>query len=602
MSKTLCRLISPPYVGKPVLEGEFTNNEIAKYNTEDFYNVYTLPNHPAEYLGGTVDGSLIDTFEWVFVDFDLKSGTYATKEEFLEALALFLTPTRVVDSGNGIHAYWKVQDLDAMSYLRLQRRLVRHLHTDPATCMIMQLMRLPNTLNTKDKNNLKLCETVFVSEEIYSCEELDKLLPAITRDDEEWCQSHYNRTYNKEETVKIDDTLPPKFGELIQSNEEIRSIWVGETNDRSKNDYRLGHLLFSYGFSKDEARSVLVNSAKALSRSPIHRVSYADNIVSKIWTYENTGSMEFLSESVEDILSRNNEEELKGRRFPCQPFFDGTEHGFRLGNVLGLVAGVGVGKTSIALNIFKGFVERNPDFIHMFVSLEQPGREIADRWRRMCGPNTANHKKVHLLSNYNQDGTYRNLSLTDIQDYILKFQKETNLKVGCVCVDHIGVLRQENRAGEYQGLRDICAQLKSFAIATETMFIIQSQTSRDKAGIGDLELFKDAAYGSQFFEMYIDFLMVAWQPLKRCYDTLECPRLTAYKFAKIRFKSKNDKIIEDQCYRLTFDQEVETFRPMTQMEETQFSYFASQALTRRNKDRKSDLVEYVSTMRLVDGT
>lgn len=597
---TIFRLIAPKWaleekkISTKTLEGVFSADDIAQHNKLG-YNIYYLPNHPSEYGGGTVSGAMIDTFNYCFVDFDLKSNTYPDKDSFLEALGVSgIRPTKIVDSGNGIHAYWKVSSLDAMSYLRFQRRLMRLFITDEAVGQIFQLMRYEGTINTKVKDSFKPCEIMWQSDAVYTPEELDKLLPPITMADENYCKQHYDKTYGINQEVSISDEMPPKFGKLLKSNDEVKELWTGHTTDRSKNDFRLGHLMYASGFTKEEAASVLVNSAKALQRAPIHRKSYATGIVDKIWTFEETEDSSALSNSVESILSRGDEEFLKGQRFACQKFFDGTQHGFRLTQVIGLCAGVGVGKTAIALNLFKGFVENNPDYIHMFISLEQPDREIAGRWKKMVGSNVNLHKKVHILSNYNDDGSYRNLSLAEIQEYIIKFQKDTGLKVGCVCLDHIGILRQEDKAGEYQGLRDICAQLKSFAVATQTLFVVQSQTSREKAGIGDLELFKDAAYGTQAFEGFLDFLLVAWQPLKRCYSNPACPRTTAYKFAKIRFKSKHDAITEDQCYRLIFDQDTETFRQITEDEEKSFSYFANVAISERKRDRKTDLTTYQS--------
>lgn len=594
------RLISPEWANlKPkVLEGEFTQAEIVEYNAAG-YNIYYLPNAPTQYeKGKPIDGSMIDQFNWVFVDCDLKDKTYASKEDFIATIGeIGIEPTTIVDSGNGIHVYWRVQNLDPMSYLRFQRRLMRLYDTDEAVGQLFQLMRTPNTLNTKDAVHQPTCVVLFESDTIYTAEELDQILPPITPSDEAYCKTHYDKTHGINQVdYNVSDEIPAKFGKLLAENGEVKDLFTGPTDDRSKNDFRLGHIMFANGFTREEAASVLVNTSKAMKRAPVHRVSYATNIIDKIWTYEATEDKESLnlSQSIEQILARGDDEYLKGRRFACQKYFDGTEHGFRLTQVIGLCAGVGVGKTAIALNLFKGFVEHNPDYVHMFISLEQPGREIAERWKKMVGNNTQLHRKVHVLSNYNDDGSYRNLSLAEIQEYILKFQKDSRLKVGCVCLDHIGVLKQEDKSGEYQGLRDICSQLKSFAVSTETLFIIQSQTNRDKAGIGDLELFKDAAYGTQHFESFLDFLLVAWQPLKRCYDNPACPRVTAYKFAKVRFKSKRDSIIEDQCYRLLFNQDTETLRPMTEGEELSFNFFANQALALRKKDRKTDLIEYKS--------
>ena len=54
--------------------------------------------------------------------------------------------------------------------------------------------------------------------------------------------------------------------------------------------------------------------------------------------------------SVKEILQRSGDT-VKGTPFRCHPRVDNTAHGFRLGQVIGLVAGSGVGKTAFALNI-----------------------------------------------------------------------------------------------------------------------------------------------------------------------------------------------------------------------------------------------------------
>ena len=157
-----------------VREGEFTDDQLRGLNSQG-YNCYYLPNYPKVYdPATTVDGTHIDTFTCVFVDMDLKSGEYQTKSDFLAAVGeTGLTPSRVVDSGNGTHVYWNVSDLDAQSYLRLQRRLCRLLKTDEAVSKIYQLMRVPGTWNTKVSEDFKLCETLADLPQVYTCEELE---------------------------------------------------------------------------------------------------------------------------------------------------------------------------------------------------------------------------------------------------------------------------------------------------------------------------------------------------------------------------------------------------------------------------------------------
>lgn len=580
-----------------VWEGEFTQERLEDLNAQG-YNIYFLPNYPSQYDGQTkVDGAQVDTFNFVFCDMDLKEGKWKSKEEFQTALMEkgTLKPTYIIDSGNGLHVYWQVTDLDAMSYLKLQRRIIRAFNTDEAVGQIYQLMRAPGTVNTKNKEDFKLCQYLLQTDNVYTCEEMDKLLPPLTQEDEEYCKQHYDRTHNPGVAITVSDKLPNKFATLLRNSEEVKDIWAGNVDDRSIADFRLGHIMFAAGFTKEEAMSVLINTAKALERAPVHRMRYAENIVEKIWTFENSDNKEELglSNTVKEILQKSGDT-LKGTRFPCWRYIDATETGFRLGHVIGLVGGSGAGKTAKALEMFRGFVENNPDYEHFFISLEQPKEEIADRWKTVCGENTQLHDKVHVLGNYDADGTYRHLSLEDIKKYLLKFQKVTGKKIGCVVIDHIGALKKSNKDGR-QSIEDICHAMKAFAVQTNTLLVMQSQAPREKAGIGDLELNKDAAYGTVYFESYCDYLITIWQPLKRCYDEKSCPTITAFKFCKIRHKKMGvDEICEDVCYRLFFDPQTAHLRELTQDEEKAFDFFNNKATNKRKRDRK-ELISYKST-------
>ena len=507
-----------------VKEGEFSDEQLKEFN-EQGYNIYFLPNMPTRYEGHHVTGADIDIFRFAFCDMDLKDGVYETKEVFIQHIhTAGLPPTYIVDSGNGVHVYWKISDLDAVNFLRIQRRLIDKFKTDEAVGQIYQLMRQPGTLNTKVKGNFKKCEMLWNEPNIYTCEQLDTFLPPLKHEDEEYCQTHFNKTYALPLDITIDDKVPPCFDILLKENREVKNIWAGNVDDRSVADYRLGHIMNAHGFTQAEALSVLVNSPKAMSRAPIHRLSYAQNIVEKIekWeTPENRNSLT-LSKSVKEILSKG-ENSIKGQRFACSELIDKTHHGFRLGQVIGLVAGSGVGKTAMALNMFRWFVQNNPDYDHFFIPLEQPANEIADRWRTMCGKATHLHEKVQVISNYDDDNGYRNLSFSEIREYLLKYKEVTGRQIGCVVIDHIGALKQTDKDGK-KGIEDICHQMKAFAIETNTLLVMQSQTSREKAGIGDLEIDKDAAYGTMYFEAYTDYLITIWQPLKRCYDDPVCPR------------------------------------------------------------------------------
>lgn len=595
------RLIAPDWavkegVSPKVLEGEFSQNTIDKHNSQG-YNIYFLPNYPKNYQGGTVDGTMIDTFEYVFVDCDIKEKIYSDKEAFLEKLAdVNIPPTRIVDSGNGIHAYWRVSNLDPMSYLRFQRRLMRLYKTDESLATLYQLMRVPFTMNTKVKNNFVICETLAEFNNSYTCEELDKLLPPIAIEDEKSCIEHFDKTFGlNQDKYEVAEEMPPKFGKLLRDNSEVKDLWSAPTDDRSKNDFRLGHIMYGNGFSKEEAASVLVNSAKALQRAPVHRRAYATGIVDKIWTFEITPETATLSPTVRDILMKGDDT-LKGTRFPCNRLIDDTVHGFRLGQVIGIVGGSGVGKTTLTLNTFLWFAEQNPDFQHFFVSLEQPAGEIASRIRTICQGNENLYDKIHIISNYAENGEYRHFSLDGIEEHLLKFEQDTGKKVGAVVIDHIGVLAKSDKHGESEGLIGICRRMKAVAVRVNMMLIMLSQAPREKAGVGDLELNKDAAFGTVFFESFLDYCICLWQPLKRVYQQ-GAPTIMAIKFAKIRHKKQGqDRIQEDICYQLYFDPQTELLRELTQEEEISARFYLGQAVTARKLDRKTDITSYQSRL------
>jgi len=578
-----------------VQEGEFSDKTLLELN-EQFYNIYYYPNYPRVYFEGEpVNGSHVDVFEWVFVDMDLKDGVYASKESFLERLKLFALPaSKIIDSGNGVHAYWRITDLDSTAFLRFQRRLARLFKTDLAVSKLAQLMRVSGFCNTKLEDSFSLCKEIAVEDVKYSCEQIDNALPIISLEDEKYCVEHFERTHTLDTPgVKVDTVLPLKFADLLKNNKEVAEIWSAKKIDRSKADFKLGNILWSNGFTKEEAISVLINTDKAASRSKAHRINYAKNIVDKVWAYEKGTLKLGLSKSVKEILLASGDN-LKGKRFACHKWIDDTAYGFRLGQVIGLIAGSGVGKTAVALNLFKGFVQSNPGCVHFFIPLEQTQNEIADRWKTLCGTNETLFDRVHVISNYDENGAFRNLSLEEIKQYLLWFQKTNNQPVGCVVIDHIGALKKKGKDGETQGLMDICHSMKAFAIETNTMLVMQSQAPREKAGIGDLELNKDAAYGTVYFESYCDYLITIWQPLKRCYAE-GAPTVTAFKFCKIRHKKQGiDVIQEDVAYRMYFDPLTGELRGLTQKQEQSFDFFNQQAINKRKEDRKTDVIPYQS--------
>jgi KaiC/GvpD/RAD55 family RecA-like ATPase len=571
-----------------IVEGDFTDLELKALNLRS-YNIHHLPNFPSQYNPDvTVSGEHIDTFDYVFVDMDLKDGIHDTKQSFLEILfSAGIDPTRVVDSGNGIHAYWRVVDLDPMSFLRLQRRLCRKFRTDEAVAKIFQLMRPPGFINTKHEHAPKPVELLFEEDRNYTCEELDRALPPISQNDEQYCHRTFDSTYNPNKVAAIIEDLPGRWYKFAQNKtSEPYRLFYGSVKDRSKADYRLAQLMRADGFSRDEALAVLANTAKASERAPTHRFNYANNIVDKIWDEAERNPIERMGFTVEELLVDADDDHFEGTPFRCNDLFDATECGFRLTHVLGLVGGAGSGKTATSLNYFYHFAKNNPDYVHVVFTLEQPAKEIAKRWRKLAGQNAILNKIVVVVDNYNKNGTFRNLSLDDCESYVRELQ-ETGVKIGCVMIDHIGILKKETKNGEREGLTEICQRMKAFAVNRNVLLIMQSQTSREKAKGGDVELDKDAAFGTTSFEWFVDWLVTIWQPLKRVYDEAPQMTITCFKYCKIRHKSPSDRILEDKVYALKFDPISGLLRRMNQTEKDAFDFYAARASAERNRDKNA---------------
>jgi len=576
------------------LTGLFTKEELFQKNNQG-YNCYYFLNIPSQYDNTDQDihSSDINVFDFLCVDMDLKEGIHESKESFVSLIHSFsLKPSAIIDSGNGIHVYWRVVDLDAMSYLRLQRRLIRKFRTDKAISKIYQLMRVPGTLNVKEKNNYKLCKSIENNDVSYTSEDFDKALPAISKEDENYCTNHYNMTYNQENTVtEVELEIPLKFQTLMNENTEAKRLFFGPVQDRSAANYRLGHLLKAKGFTKEEARAVLLNCDKAISRRGQHRFNYANNIVDKVWMYTEASNEEkpkvIMSESVRSLLSKSPEDVGYETRIYGHPMFDATAHGFRLGEVMGLIGGSGSGKSTLSLNFFKWFAERNPDYVHVFVTMEMPKMQLLKRWQKLAANNDVLHDMVYFLDQHDENGINRELTLNKIKDEILLLEKTIGKKVGCVVIDHIGCLSYEEGKTEYDKLMNACRLMKSFALETKSFLIMQSQSSREKAGpYGDVEIDKDAAYGTTKFENYCDYILTTWQPLSRV-QHLSGILVNAFKYCKIReLDTVKDKIKMNQVYAMAFDKETETLRKIRKDELSPISYWNNQAASERSRDRK----------------
>ena len=597
------RLIAPEWlrssIPEPhVLEGDFDQAFLEEKNSAG-WNAYFMPNYPSTPHpdGYFVNGRHIDTFQFVFVDCDMKDGVYKSKEEFLKVINEFeIAPSMIVDSGNGIHVYWQVYDLTREDYIMLQLQLIQKFKTDDSVWTVMQLMRVPETLNTKDQNNIKECKYLEVNDVAYRVEELAAVLPPITEENLKKAQVHLDKldgTYVQEKLTVNRDELPYKFTLLMDKSADIKALFenpLSVCKDRSSADYKLCNYLFELDYSKAEAYQVILNTNKALSRSD--RDQYAWNLVDKIYSTRPSFVVPNAAER-----NRNPNVVNLGGKVNGPVFLDDTLiNRWRKKQVLGLIGGSKAGKTSVSLKIIYDMATRNPDNddVYVFFSLEMTEGEILEKWNLLTGGDESLCKRLYIVSNEDEEGNPRHLGLQEVYWFSQDISKYTGKRIGALVIDHVGIISNmvditkfpnfDATSSKDSGHGDIrrmtlefmCSKFKELAKMLDCFLIIQSQTTKDKAGEGDIPLGIAAAYGVSQFEWYCDYVMSIWQPLKRVYSNTNL-RITAWWYCGIRNKHQDDTVKEYVPYILSYDLSTGDFRPVTEEEMLEFQTYLTQA-------------------------
>lgn len=603
--------------GPNILEGCFTPEYLKEKNLEG-YNIYFFPNHPSQNIYTEekkfLNGKDIDVFNCIFADMDLKDKIYETKEDFYIKLQEFpLPPSLVVTSGNGVHAYWNVQNLTRESYIYLQFGLINYFRTDESVWTILQLMRLPGSYNTKDPHNFK---EVIINQELssaitYDIQDIISFFPEPSKEQINKLQNHLNKLDGKSpvyllENINLEE-LPDSFLDLIYENSEVYNLFVNPTEfykDRSAADMKLVNILFNKGFAKMDALAVIANSQKGLSKGN-NRLDYAMTTVDK--AYVNRVKNKFLTVD-QKLKSQDTFKELEP---VCGPsLLDCLQYPWSKKQVLGLIAGPGIGKTTLTLFIFREMIKNNPnnDDIFIFFSLEMPESDIIKAWSCLIGNDVELNKRLYVIGNEDENDEPRNIGVQQIFEYANDIKLSTGRNIRAIAIDHIGILssviditKKYKFGGEEaiprhgSNLRTLtpqilCTQMKSLAKMLDTFLIVLTQTTKAK-GIGDVPIQKDGAYGVSQYENIMDYIITIWQPLMRVQDLTEL-RFLAWQYAKIRKKGSADLVKSLQHKILTYSMDTGDLRTPTYEEYAEFSRLLPEAEKAREALDKKKVNNY----------
>lgn len=557
----------------------FTPEFLREQNAKG-YNIYFFPNHPSTdvYKTGVkyLNGRNIDVFNFVFVDMDLKDGKYASKEEFLQVLLQFpLKPTLVVDSGNGVHAYWRVTDLNRASYVITSLALINHFKTDPSIWTVLQLMRVPQYFNTKrhgDYVEAKILEECSTGN-VYSIKDFPQTLYQLDEKIVVKAQNHINRLEGK---VEIDlgkdinaDELPDSFVQLMLENPEVARLFHDpkSVGDRSSADMKLANILFNKGLDVREALAVISNTQKALEKGA-HRRDYASLTVSKVYSDRPKHKFKTISEYMRDEAHKVLEAQIFG---PHYLDYGVLGEPWRRKELLGVIAGSGIGKTAFALNIIRDIIQNNPhnDDVYVFFSLEMSKGQVIKRWLKLVGENSKLADRLYVIDTQDEKGMPSPVGLQEMYEFMSEIKQVTGKHIGAFVVDHFhiisshinihkkpnfGIKSEQNTGyGDVQNLsfNGLATQLKSLVKIFDSFGIILTQTTKEK-GAGDLPIGRDGAYGVSQYEWIMDRILTIWQPLMRV-QHLSKTAFLAFQYAKMREKHPKDAIKEYDPKLLTYD-------------------------------------------------
>ena len=259
---------------------------------------------------------------------------------------------------------------------------------------------------------------------------------------------------------------------------------------------------------------------------------------------------------------------------------DCLERPWQRGDLTGVLAGTGVGKTSLVLYIFKHILLNNPDGVVVFVTLEMTASEIAEKWYKATEECPELADRLYIIENYDDDGKSRELTTSDINIELTNIKNVLGTKIHAFVLDHL----HEINVGNAVDLNPTCKELKNIAVELDSHGFILSQTTKGK-GIGDIPVPKDGCYGTSRYEWLMTNILTVFQPLRRVEK--ECDlAVMGWQYAKIRYKNKKDKCKEGMNYLMRFDFDTEDLLDLDVAEISTFKLYYDKVLELRQNEAK----------------
>jgi replicative DNA helicase len=239
------------------------------------------------------------------------------------------------------------------------------------------------------------------------------------------------------------------------------------------------------------------------------------------------------------------------------PAIDAVLEGVQPGELLGIMARPGIGKTLVLCHVTHGLA----GFGHVCLSLEMPAAQIIERLARMVYAVNKYTLRRELGSDQFDAAKYLEacagllldatpgLSVAQILGRVRRAQ--ATQKVTVVTIDHLGLLGGDPKLTTYDRVSKQARELKELAKRCDVAVILLIQANRDAGGDGSRELHLGSARDSGVIEEACDYLIA----LRRLDRSLTLPahereRFKDAIFAKVIKHRHGIPMTDEVAYRI----------------------------------------------------
>lgn len=247
-------------------------------------NVYFTVNPVTEILGKKPRKTDIAGAEYLHVDIDpdtsvsYDEGRARLLNTTLSELKAFeVPPSFIVDSGNGLGVFWRVDEASIEEAEGLNKALIAHFGGDSGTGNIDRLMRLPGTWNYPTPNKIakgypegpRLSSLLHALEGRCTLGELRDVLPVVEARVPTESRSVVSSFSEDSNWLSADEVkaITERLDVCLETSPSLRRRWHGETDgltdtSRSALDFSLTALLKGLGFTYQETAYLVTQCFK----------------------------------------------------------------------------------------------------------------------------------------------------------------------------------------------------------------------------------------------------------------------------------------------------------------------------------------------------